>query len=329
MRFAFAGLWEPHLSPFGGLAAGDQAQHERFLYGCNLQPGSRLGGCVLHRVLEEGVLGVVWLAEQRHPQRKVAIKVLRRNRVDSSSLDQFQLEASRLASLDHPALVQVYDLGSEGHVHYLIREYVEGGRLDRIIADGGHIPGPMPYWAKITRLVGGLSDGLSAAHERGVLHRALWSGNVVVDGQGMGRLIDFCMSKDSGSLEIPSVRRFLPAERLAGLPADEKTDVYGLGMILLHALSRSLPPVDAALHLNRRATRRLLRQGREYLPHGLEAVCLDAVAKDPDRRIPNAREFSRRLSRVLSGSLESCRFRTLRCAGCWAGKVFGIGRKGC
>ena len=308
----------------------DAAGHrEHFLYGCRLQPGSRLGGCVLEKVLEEGALGVVWLAQQAHPARKVVVKVLRRDRVDSNGLSRFQSQASLLASLEHPALVQVYDLGREGHVHFLVREYVEGQRLDKLLGSGGKIPGSLPRWERAVRLVAGLASGLKASHSRGILHRAIWSGNVLVDSLGNGRLLDFCMGDDARPLEIESVRRFLPAERLAGLPADEKTDVYGLGMILLHVLSGQLPPVDAALHMDRRLARRSLRQGGAALPRGLEAVCLDAVEKDPDRRIPDAREFSRRLEQVLAGSPEACRSRTLRCMLCRLGKILRVGRPAC
>ena len=308
----------------------DSAGHrEHFVYGCRLQPGSRLGGCVLEEVLEEGALGVVWSAQQDHPARRVVVKVLRRDRVDSNSLYRFQSQAALLASLEHPALVQVYDLGREGHVHYLVREYVEGQRLDKLLGSGGRMPGSLPRWESAVRLVAGLASGLKASHARGILHRAIWSGNVLVDSLGNGRLVDFCMGNDSRPLEIESVRRFLPSERLAGIPADEKTDVYGLGMILLHALSGQLPPVDAALHMDRRLARRILRQGGATLPRGLEAACLDAVEKDPARRIPDAREFSRRLEQVLAGSPDACRSRALGCMLCRLGKILKVGRPAC
>ena len=121
-----------------------------FRFGARLRPGLKLGDCVLDRELESGACGVLWLARQNGLNRQVTVKVLRRDLVTSTIQNNFQHRAEDLAQLDHISLAQVYSLGRQKHVQFLVQEYMPGLRMSALLkavsrdAEGKPLPGSLP-----------------------------------------------------------------------------------------------------------------------------------------------------------------------------------------
>ena len=220
-------------------------------------PGQAFKDCVLERVLERGTLGTVWLAWQEGLKRHVQVKVFGKAvSGDSGLLEQ----GRRMATLDHPGLSDVLHLGQQDGHFFLVREHVQGRRLDQLLGarfvgrpdtlDGSFfrlpsVPSLLAIWGTWEAIVAkwgrDLACGLSHAHRHGILHRALWSGNVLVDREGSARLHDFWLAHDSRPRSLPKLCGYLAPEEEAGDCPDARTDVFGLGVILYECLTGTMP----------------------------------------------------------------------------------------
>ncbi|SDD75033.1 serine/threonine-protein kinase [Aquimonas voraii] len=212
--------------------------------GAAAQPGLRIGAYRLQRALGAGGMGEVWLAEQLEPVRRpVALKLMQRQLLGPLSEAYFEVERQALARMDHPAIAKVFDAGrtSEGHP-WLVMEWIDGEALLDWYRER------QPDLPTRLRLVAALARGVQHAHARGVLHRDLKPGNVLVvqvDGQPQPKLIDFgiALGLDAGptspgdahSYEAAGSGAFMSPEQREGAAEaiDPRADVYALGMILL------------------------------------------------------------------------------------------------
>lgn len=269
----------------------------------------RIGSYDLLEVLGRGGTGTVFLARQPGTGREVAIKVLswRAEEVDGA-MDRFHVEAAALGRLRHPGIVTVHEVGVDGGRPYLVMERVRGGTLSERVSERPLAP------AEAARWVLAVGEAVAHAHEAGVWHRDLKPGNVLVDGQGCPRLVDFGLAR----LAEAQMRR-KPGQRWMGTPghlAPEQidprrypegpwTDVHGLGSLLFHLLT-GRPMFHAA------AVEETLRQRLEgealsprvlnpAVPRDLEAVCLRCVALDPGKRYATVAELNHELRRYLEG----------------------------
>ena len=221
--------------------------------------GKTLGHFRIEAKLGSGGMGVVYRAHDEHLARDVAVKILPEGTLgDEAARKRFRKEALALSKLNHPNIATVHDFDTENGVDFLVMEYVEGTTLSEKLSNG-----PLPE-EEATKLGGQVADALEEAHERGVIHRDLKPGNVMVTPKGQAKVLDFGLAKLvqpvsetalTGSLtETPAAAGTLPymaPEQLQGRQVDARTDIYALGAVLYQmATGRPTfsggagPPVD-------------------------------------------------------------------------------------
>jgi len=254
----------------------------------------RRGPYRLEGELGRGGMGVVYAAVHDETGQRYALKALP-PRVGVDSVEdrlRFAREAEVLARLRHPAIVPVHAAALEGPRPYIVQALLPGGSLAERLADG-----PLPVEEAVA-LGARLGRGLAHAHARGVLHRDLKPENVLFDELGAPRLVDFGLARAeraepltrSGTrMGSPS---YMPPEQAEGAPADARSDVYGLGAVLYHALTGRRPFQGASplevLEAVLKGRPEPPRAHRPDLPPAVEAVVLRAMARDPARRFAKA-----------------------------------------
>jgi tRNA A-37 threonylcarbamoyl transferase component Bud32 len=285
-----------------------------------------------YELLEEiarGGAGVIYRARQARVGRVVALKVIRAAGLATpADVQRFGREARAAAALDHPNIVPVYDVGEHDGRPFFTMRLVEGPSLARHLeevrtaaAAGG--PG---FWRgeqrRAARLVAAVARAVHHAHQRGLLHRDLKPGNVLLDEQGEPHVTDFGCAKrlpggptaDTGltlSGALVGTPEYMAPEQAAGKAASTAADVYGLGAVLFEWLT-GRPPFRAETPLE---TLRRVRDGEVPRPRALnpaldpdlEAVCLKCLEKDPRRRYGSAAELADDLERWLDGRLVRAR----------------------
>jgi serine/threonine-protein kinase len=217
----------------------------------------------LRERISGGVTAEVYRAYDREQDRDVVIRILR-DGLDSEYVERFQRAAEDAADVRHANVVAVLAHGELDGRPFAARELVEGSTLDDLLARRGPLPEE-----EARGLAAQIATGLSAAHARGLLHRDLSAGSVIVAADGTAKVADFAM---------PGVSRHPAPEQIAGQLIDERTDVYGLGAVLYHMLTGHVPrgrPVSP-----RRLVPRVSKR--------VEAVAMRALEPDPARRYPTA-----------------------------------------
>lgn len=263
---------------------------------------------VLQRI-GRGGMGSVYLAEDTQLGRKVALKVPHFSADEGPrALDRFLREAKAAATLDHPNICPVYDVGQVGGVHYLTMAYIEGKSLaDYISRD------KPPQQRQTVAVVRKLAQALQGAHERGIVHRDLKPANVMVKKAnkepvimdfGLARVLtqqESRMTKDGALLGTPA---YMPPEQVAGNveAMGPLCDVYSLGVILYEMLTGMLPfegPVYAILGQIMATEPPPPSQHRADLDPRLEALVLKAMAKKPEDRFQSMAAFAQALGDYL------------------------------
>jgi eukaryotic-like serine/threonine-protein kinase len=254
------------------------------------------------RRLGSGGMADVWLAEDTHLQRQVALKVLHRRFLqDQEFVGRFQREAEHAAGLTHPNIVAVYDRGSDGDVNYIAMRYVEGPTLKELI-DRGLSPD------QAVALVRQVLEGARFAHRNGIVHRDLKPQNVIVDGEGKAVVTDFGIAR-AGVSEITQTGsvmgtpQYLSPEQAQGFEVTPVSDLYSIGVILYEALTRRVPfEADSAVAIAMKQVAETPQRPSSINPQvspALDAVVMRALEKEPGQRFQSADAFIAALDAAL------------------------------
>lgn len=273
------------------------------------------GDFLLQGELGAGASGTVFQAQQLSLNRLVALKIFHRDALtNESARRRFQVEAEAAASLDHPAIVPVYDLGErEGRV-YLSMKLFTGGTLAEAIQEGVFHP------AAAARLMVRLARAVDHAHSHGVLHRDIKPGNILLDDAREPHLADFGLAKLRAGFEdltathttLGTPAYMAPEVAAAGAQAaTNRSDLYSLGTVLYHTLAGRPPYTGdtplAVLEKVRTEDPAPLRRLQPHVPRDLEVICHKCLARDPLHRYGSAGELAEDLERFLRGDSISAR----------------------
>jgi tetratricopeptide (TPR) repeat protein/tRNA A-37 threonylcarbamoyl transferase component Bud32 len=260
-------------------------------------------------VLGQGGMGVVYKARQMSLNRLVALKMIRNAEfAGEDQVRRFQNEAEAVATLDHPGIVPIYEVGTYEDQRYFSMKLVEGKGLDKKLEELSKDP------RLASRMVVEVAEAVHHAHQRGILHRDLKPANILIDKQGHSHVTDFGLAKriedDAGltlSGAIMGTPSYMAPEQAAGQTARVTTasDVYGLGAILYAALTGRAPfagdSVMNTLDQVRNSPPLVPTRLNPNLPRDLEVICLKCLEKDPRHRYASAQELADDLNRWLRG----------------------------
>ncbi|MEO1498016.1 MAG: serine/threonine-protein kinase [Planctomycetota bacterium] len=275
-----------------------------------------VGRFLLREKLGQGGFGAVWRAYDPELDRDVAVKLPRRGTLSRPEIEFFFREARAAAQLAHPNIVPVYEVGRDGDAVYIVSELVPGDSLQAKLKQAK--PGPR----QTARLLATIADALHAAHERGVVHRDLKPGNVMLSSQdtdgaegpawGEPRLMDFGLAKRaSGEItmtvegQVLGTPAYMSPEQAGGETewTDRRTDVYSLGVMLFEMLTGELPfrgPASSQIEQRRTDDPPSPKRLAPHTPADLATVCLKCMERTPGRRYPTAGAVADELRRWLA-----------------------------
>jgi serine/threonine-protein kinase len=275
----------------------------------------------LVRLLGEGGMGVVYLAEREDLGSQAAIKILRDSALSPMRRQRFAIEQTMLAQLNHPSIAKLYDADTlEDGTPYIVMEYVEGLPLTT------YVETHRPSMQEMLSLFRRVCEAVQYAHSQAIIHRDLKPSNILVTEAGAVKLLDFGISKHlqpgarDDQATITGLRLLTPAysapEQLRGSPAEVRMDVYSLGVVLYQLLAQRLPfdlsnqtpgqieriieqeepkPPSSFGKLVDEATRRISASAWSEL----DTLCLSAMHKDPHRRYSSVEALIRDLDHYL------------------------------
>jgi len=254
----------------------------------------------------DGGMAVVYKAKCRLLNRYVAVKILKPEFVnDAKFLENFRKESHAAASLSHPNIVNVYDVGKEGNINYIVMELVSGQPLSDLIKEEA----PIDY-KRAVELTRQIASGLSVAHKHNIIHRDVKPHNILITEDGVAKITDFGIAKavktttivdQTAEAIMGSVHYFSPEQARGGY-VDEKSDIYSLGIVMYEMLTGRVPfdgenPVNVALkHINEEMIPpSALVSG---IPPRIEQIVMKATSKLPTSRFSSADEMIKELDNI-------------------------------
>src|SRR5258707_13877258 len=205
----------------------------------------KLGRYLIQSELGRGAMGVVYKATDSVLERTVAEKTvnmaLERDRSDKFEA-RFYQEARAAGSLNHPNIVTVYDVGKAGDVAYIAMEFIEGEELRTLLSEGKSLP-----VGKAVSIAAQVADGLSYAHQHGVVHRDVKPANIMVAPSGPVKITDFGIARMRSSSELTQTGmmlgspKYMSPEQVIGKRADHRSDVFSLGIIMYEMITGGVP----------------------------------------------------------------------------------------
>ncbi len=262
------------------------------------EEGSELGNrYYIVRRLGEGGMGEVYLARDRELDRTVALKVIR---VDLAShpaiLERFKREIQLSSNITHKNVLRVYDLGEVAGVKFLTMQYVDGEDLASLMRRSGRLP--LPQVIDIFRQT---CEGLQAAHEQGVIHRDLKPQNILIDRHGRVAIADFGLAKSYEQVSLTEAGKvigtphYMSPEQVKGIPLDQRSDLYSLGIILYEMLTGTVPFTgSSAYEVMIQRTQRTPRPASDHnpkIPPYLQKILERCLLADPLLRYGSAAEI--------------------------------------
>ncbi len=307
----------PTEGPAGGSSAGQADQRAAL--------PTQIGGYAITRILGQGGMGLVYEARQQQPERVVALKVVRAGYLSAEMLRRFILESQVLGRLQHPGIAQVYEAGTAkddrgSEVPFFAMEFIRGIPLTQY-ADT-HKLGTRQRLEMVARIC----DAVNHAHQKGVIHRDLKPGNILVDESGQPKILDFgvaratdsdiqhtTMQTDIGQLvgTVP----YMSPEQVSGDPddLDTRSDVYALGVITYELLAGRLPydlrkkMIHEAVRVIREEAPTRLSSIHKTLRGDVETIVAKALEKDKARRYPSADSLGSDIRRYLTNETITAR----------------------
>jgi Protein kinase domain len=279
-----------------------------------LGSGDEIGGYRIEAMAGRGGMGLVYRARQRRPDRIVAIKVIAPElAADPDFRARFEQESATAAEIEHPNVIPVYEVGEDDGLLFIAMRFVPGVDLGGLLRQTGRLPSQ-----RVAHLIAQVADALDAAHARGLVHRDVKPGNILVATGDHVYLTDFGLTKrasDSGGrtktgMFVGTVDYIAP-EQVEGRRIDARADVYALGCVTYQALSGTVPfPRDSDIakifaHVNDSPPP--LRD----IPLPLAAAVFRAMAKRPADRFQSAGDFGRAVSAGAAGRTDAGGDRTV------------------
>ena len=252
-----------------------------------------------------GGMATVYKAKCHVLNRYVAVKVLRDEfTTDEEFIKRFNTEAQAVASLTHPNIVSVYDVGHEGNLYYIVMELIKGRTLKEIIVSEGALA-----WKWCVNVAIQIASALETAHKNNIIHRDIKPHNIIITEDGMAKVTDFGIAKAVSNSTITafgttmgSVHYFSPEHAKGGI-TDAKSDLYSLGVVMYEMLTGKLPfdadtPVSVALkHLQEQPIEPIIIN--PTIPQAINKIVMKSMRKDPSLRYQNAGELLKDLSIAL------------------------------
>ena len=278
----------------------------------------KIGRYFVRRQIGEGGMGAVYEALQENPKRRVAIKVLRSSMASEAATKRFEYESQVLARLKHPGIAEVYEAGTydvgDGPMPFFAMEYISGRKeIDEYVRAK-----KLDVREKI-RLFSEICEALHHGHQKGVVHRDLKPGNLLVDSDGRPRIIDFGVARATDSDmamatmqtevgQLIGTVQYMSPEQCEGDPdlVDVRSDIYALGVILFELMTGARPHdlagstiYEAVRTIREDSPTRMGTVNRSFRGD-LETIVGKALEKDPDRRYQSALELKQDLDRFLA-----------------------------
>lgn len=268
--------------------------------------GKILGG--RYEIIEKignGGMATVYKAKCHVLKRYVAVKILRDEfTTDNEFVRRFNIEAQSVASLTHPNIVSVYDVGHEGDLYYIVMELVKGKTLKEIIVEDGALG-----WKWSAKIAIQIASALEMAHKNNIVHRDIKPHNIIITEDGIAKVTDFGIAKAVSNSTITafgatigSVHYFSPEHAKGGF-TDAKSDLYSLGVVLYEMVTGRVPfdadtPVSVALkHMQEEPE--APSKINPNVPESISKIIMKAMQKDPNLRYSSATEMKQDLEKAL------------------------------
>lgn len=260
----------------------------------------------LEEKLGDGGMAVVYKAIQRNLNRPVALKVLQQKSTsDEEFIESFHQEARTAAQLKHQNIVTIFDEGLENGVHFIVMEYVDGQNLHEIIAENGTLTVD-----QMEDILIPIIEGLGHAHDLGLIHRDIKSGNILIDNNNRSVLIDFGIAQSTKSKKetetqvVLGTPEYMSPEQATAKTTDARSDIYSIGIVMYECLTGRLPfhsdNMNQTLEEIKHNPPTPPRGLKTDIPEKIEHIILRCLAKDPAERYSTCAE----LIKALHGELE-------------------------
>ena len=254
----------------------------------------------------EGGMANVYLAYDTILDRRVAVKILRGDLSnDEKFVRRFQREALSASSLTHPNIVEMYDVGEDNGIYYIIMEYIEGKTLKQLIKKRGALT-----LSEAIDIMLQITDGISEAHNSYIIHRDLKPQNIMIKEDGSIKITDFGIAMALNSTQLTQTNsvmgsvHYLPPEQASGKGATIRSDIYSMGILFYELVTGTLPfKGDNAVEIALKQMRDeipSIRKKNPSIPQSVENVILRATAKNPKNRYADSKEMHADLLTVLN-----------------------------